>query len=142
MNKSSKGQGFFILLIILVGSIGFLQDMDIDNYVETLASGDNSFFNTMNIIFPNVPLLIKTFTEGDLLALLGYILANAVAVVIMLLLSEVLYFRGVIGLTSSGSNRKATDIDKLIGTCKQRNSNAGSGDPAWFLRKGSSYHPR
>ena len=111
----------FILLIILVGSIGFLQDMDIDNYVETLASGDNSFFNAMNVIFPNVPLLIKTFTEGDLLALLGYILANAVAIVIMLLLSEVLYFRGVIGLTSSNSNRKTKDIDKLIGTCKQRN---------------------
>lgn len=111
----------FILVIVLVGSIGFLQNMDIDNYVETLASGDNPFFNTMNIIFPNVPLLIKTFTEGDFLALLGYILANTVAVGIMLLLSEALYFRGVIGLTSSNSNKKAKDIDKLMKTCKQRN---------------------
>lgn len=111
----------FILVIVLVGSIGFLQNMDIDNYVETLASGDNPFFNTMNIIFPNVPLLIKTFTEGDFLALLGYILANTVAVGIMLLLSETLYFRGVIGLTSSNSNKKAKDIDKLMKTCKQRN---------------------
>lgn len=111
----------FILVIVLVGSIGFLQNMDIDNYVETLASGDNPFFNTMNIIFPNVPLLIKTFTEGDFLALLGYILANTVAVGIMLLLSEALYFRGVIGLTSSNSNKQAKDIDKLMKTCKQRN---------------------
>lgn len=109
----------FILVIILVGSIGFLQDMDIDNYVETLASGDHPFFNTMNIVFPNVPLLVKTFTEGNFLALLGYILANAVVIGIMLLLSEILYFRGVIGLTSSNSNQKAKDMDKLLGACKQ-----------------------
>lgn len=111
----------FVLVLALVGSIGFLQGMDIDNYVETLASGNNSFMNTMNILFPNVPLMIRAFTEGNILSLLGYVAANAVVVGIMLLLSEVLYFRGVIGLTSSNSNKHTRNMDKLIGSCKQRN---------------------
>lgn len=110
----------FILVIALVGSIGFLQDMDIDNYVETLASGDQPFFNAMNIVFPNVTLFVKTFTEGSIPALLGYLIINAVVVGIMLLFSEALYFRGVIGLTSSNNNQKTKDMDKLLGSCKQR----------------------
>ena len=111
----------FILVIILVGSIGFLQDMDIDHYVETLASGDQQFFNVMNYVFPNVTLFVKCFTEGNFVALFGYIVVNAVVIGIMLLLSEVLYFKGVIGMTSSSSNTKAKDIDKMLRTCKQRN---------------------
>ncbi len=110
----------FILVIALVGSIGFLQDMDIDTYVQTLASGDQKFFNTMNIIFPNVPLFVKTFSEGNFIALLGYIAINIVAIGIMLLLSEALYFRGVIGMTSSSSNAKTTDLEHLLRNCKQK----------------------
>ncbi len=110
----------FILLIALVGSIGFLQGMDIGTYVQTLASGDQPFFNVMNYIFPNVPLFVKAFAEGDFLALLGYVAVNVAVVGIMLLLSEFLYFRGVIGMTSSNTNTKNVDMDKLLSTCKQK----------------------
>ncbi len=120
----------FFLVIALVSSIGFLQDMDIDNYVESLASGNHEFFNTMNYFFPNVPLFVKAFTQGNLFSLLGYIAVNAVVVVIMLFLSELLYFKGVIGLTSSASNTKNTDIDKLLLTCKQR-----SPEFSYFLKE-------
>lgn len=110
----------FIMLLALVGSIGFLQNMDIDNYVETLASGDQAFFQVMNVIFPHISLFVKTFHDGNLLALLGYIAVNVIAVAVMLLLSEFLYFRGVIGLTSSDSGKKTKDIDKVLASCKQR----------------------
>ena len=110
----------FLMVIVLVGSIGFLQDMDIDTYVQTLASGDQTFYNVMNYVFPNVPLFVKTFAEGNMLALLAYIAINGVAVGIMLLLSEFLYFKGVIGMTSASTNNKHTDMDKLLSTCKQR----------------------
>lgn len=110
----------FIMLLALVGSIGFLQNMDIDNYVETLASGDQAFFQVMNVIFPHISLFVKTFNDGNLFALLGYIAINAVVVAVMLLLSEFLYFRGVIGLTSSDSGKKTKDIDKVLAKCKQR----------------------
>lgn len=112
----------FLMVIALVGSIGFLQNMDIDNYVATLASGDQGFFTVMNYLFPNVPLFVKTFTEGSFTAFLGYIGVNAVVIVIMLVLSECLYFRGVIGLTSSASNKKTKDLDKQLTSCKQKNA--------------------
>jgi len=111
----------FILVIALVGSIGFLQNMDIDTYIETLASGNQTFFNIMNYIFPNVPLFVNTFSEGNFIALLGYIAVNAAVVGIMILLSEALYFKGVIGMTSSGTNKKTRDIDNLLRGCKQKN---------------------
>lgn len=109
----------FAMVLILVGSIGFLQNMDIDSYVATLASGDQSFFNVMNIIFPNVPLFVKTFNEGSILALIAYIAVNAAVIAVMLLLSEALYFRGVIGLTSSDNNKSAKSIDQLLAGCSQ-----------------------
>ena len=112
----------FIMVIALVASIGFLQNMDIDTYVATLASGDQKFFNTMNIIFPNVPLFVKTFHEGSLPALLGYLLVTAAAVAVMLLLSEFFYFRGVIGLTASDSKKCERDIEKVIARCHQRSA--------------------
>lgn len=109
----------FIMVIALVSSIGFLQNMDIDTYVETLAAGDQTFFTVMNYIFPNVPLFVKTFSEGSFSAFLGYIAVNAAVIAIMLFLSEKLYFKGVIGLTSSDSRTREQDIDKLLVSCKQ-----------------------
>lgn len=114
----------FVMVLALVGSIGFLQNMDIDSYVETLASGDQTFFTVMNYIFPNVPLFVKTFSKGSILALFEYIAVNVLVVAIMLLLSEVLYFRGVIGLTSSDSHNITKALDQLLAKCRQRS-------PAW-----------
>lgn len=108
----------FILVIALVASIGFLKDMDIDNYVETLAANDQPFFTVMNYVFPNVTLFVKFFTECDLLALLAYIGVNVAVVGVMLALSELLYFRGVIGLTSAGKGKKSKSLDKLIAKSK------------------------
>lgn len=110
----------FALVIALVASIGFLQNMDIDSYIETLASGDQGFFKVMNIIFPNVPLFVKTFSEGSMTALLAYIGIHVIALGIMLGLSEVLYFRGVIGLTSAGNKNHKKSMDQVLATCKQR----------------------
>lgn len=112
----------FALVLLLVGSIGFLQNMDIDSYVETLASGDQTFLRIMNIIFPNVPLFIKTFYDRSLLSLLAYIGVNALVIAIMLLLSELLYFRGVIGLTSSDNGRQAKSIDRLLAGTRQHSA--------------------
>lgn len=112
----------FLMVIALVASIGFLQNMDIDTYVETLAAGDQQFFNVMNIVFPNVPLFVKTFHEGSILALLGYIAVNAAVVFIMIFLSEFLYFRGVIGLTASDNGKHQRSIEELTAKCRQRSA--------------------
>lgn len=111
----------FLMVLVLVGSIGFLQNMDIDNYVEALATGKQTFFNVMNYIFPQVPLFVKTFSQGSVTALLAYIAIHVVAVGILLVLSEFLYFRGVIGLTSSENSKKQKNLDQILKGCKQHN---------------------
>ena len=111
----------FLMIIALVASIGFIQNMDIDNYIETLATGDGTLFRIFNIIFPNVPLFVKTFHEASLSALLAYIGVHVIYIAIMLWIAEKLYFRGVIGLTSATTHRKEKDLDKLLSSCKQHN---------------------
>ena len=85
-----------------------------------MASGDQTFFRVMNILFPNVPLFVKTFSEGNVLALLAYIAIHVVAVGILLGLSELLYFRGVIGLTSAGEKHHKKSLDQLLKQSKQK----------------------
>lgn len=109
----------FALLLALVGSIGFLQNMDIDSYVETLASGNQPFFNIMNYIFPNVPLFVKTFREGNIFALVEYIFVNLIGIVALLGIAELTYFKGVIGLTSSPSKKHTKSLEHLLHKTKQ-----------------------
>ena len=111
----------FLMIITLVASIGFLQDMDIDTYIETLAAGNQTFFKVMNILFPNVPLFVKTFSEGSISAFFLYMAANILVIAIMLFLAEHLYFKGVIGLTASDNKSGKKDLDKLLSSCRQHN---------------------
>jgi ABC-2 type transport system permease protein len=120
----------FIMVIVLVASIGFLQNMDIDNYVETLAGGSQPFLVAMGYIFPNVPLFVKMFTEGSVTALLGYIAVNGLAIGVMLLLAELLYFRGVIGLSSTDGRKKTKGLDALLAKSRQH-----SPAVAYFLKE-------
>jgi ABC-2 type transport system permease protein len=112
----------FVMVVAFVASIGFLQNMDIDTYVAALASGNQRFFNVMNIIFPNVPLFVKTFHQGSIVALLEYILINAAFVAVMIFLSEHLYFRGVIGLTSSDTGKTGQNASRVISRSKQHSA--------------------
>lgn len=111
----------FILIIILISSIGFLQNMDIDHYVESLANGKQTSFKIMNYIFPNVPLFVKTFTKGSISSLLGYIAVHVFILIILLALSECLYFKGIIKLNASNSNKKNKQLCSLLKKCKQKN---------------------
>lgn len=111
----------FLMVIALVASIGFLQDMDIDTYVETLAFGDQTFLKAMNLIFPNVPLFVKTFHEGSISAFFFYVVVNVLVIGIMLFLAKHLYFRGITGLTSSDNKSGRKNLDKLLSSCRQHN---------------------
>lgn len=112
----------FALLVVLVASIGRMQSLDLGAAMEAMATGDQTLFNVLGWIFPNVPLFIKTFSEGNLLALLGYVVVNVVAVAVMLLLAETLYFKSVVGLNSAANNSKTKSVDKVIGASRQRSA--------------------
>lgn len=109
----------FALVIVLVASIGTLQNLDISESIGALATGGQGIFRVFDMIFPNVPLFVKTFTEGSIIALLGYLLVNAAVVGIMLWLAERLYFKSVVGLGSADSDRKTKTMEELLASSRQ-----------------------
>lgn len=112
----------FILLIILVASIGSLQSLDLSKIIENMALGNKTGIKVLNIIFPNVSLYVNAVSKGSIVSLIVYIAVNVLAVVIMLVLAELLYFKGLIGLTSSTDKHKVKELSSLLSGCKQHSS--------------------
>lgn len=112
----------FALVAVLVASIGTLQNLDLGETISALAQNESGFFKVIDFIFPNVPLFVETFANGNLLALAGYIVVNVIAVGVMLLLSELFYFKSVVGLGSASSRVKTKAVDKLLASSKQHSA--------------------
>lgn len=104
---------FFIVLVV-VASITTIQDLDINHYVEAMATGNQDFFRVMRIVFPTMSLFVRSFAEHSILALLEYIGVTVIYIVVFLLLSNAIYFDGLIGLSAAdNSSRKHTALKKL-----------------------------
>ncbi len=110
----------FALVVALVASIGKMQNLDLGEAVVAMANGNNALFDVLGMIFPNVPLFVKTFAGGDFVSLILYVLVNVVAVAVMLGLAEVFYFKSVVGLNSAANNTKAKSAQKVIDGSRQR----------------------
>ena len=109
---------FAFLLFILVGA-GSFKDIDFEQAVLELASGNQKTFLVLDRVFPNVPLFIQSIKEGNMLLFLIYLVLNVAAVGIMLLLAEALYMKGLIRLSSLPEKKKTKDLEQLVGKCKQ-----------------------
>lgn len=108
----------FAFLIVLFWGMAAFQDMDMDFTMRALSKGEPEFMKLLNILIPGVPLFVKTFGSVSFTALFQYLAVNAVWVIIMLLLSEALYFKGVIGMTSSGSHANTAHSANIIQKCR------------------------
>ena len=99
----------FLLLFgaLFVLSLRGIGDINMENYVESLGSGQNLFLRTLNIIFFPVPWLSEAISRGSILYLLLYILGNAVLLLIFYFLGKALYQRGLYTAAALGSSKKA-----------------------------------
>ncbi len=110
----------FALVVVLVASIGKMQNLDLGEAVVAMANGDGTLFSVLGAIFPNVPLFVNTFAQGDLMSLLLYVAVNVAVVAVMLGLAEVLYFKSVVGLNSAADNAKKKSAQTVIDGSRQR----------------------
>lgn len=110
----------FALVVVLVASIGKMQNLDLGEAVVAMANGNNALFEVLGMIFPNVPLFVKTFAGGDLVSLLLYVVVNVVVVAVMLGLAEIFYFKSVVGLNSATDNTKTKSVQSVIDGSRQR----------------------
>lgn len=108
----------FAFLIVLFRGIFSFQNMDMDLTMRALSKGEPEFMKLLNILLPGVPLFVKTFSEGSFFALFQYLAVNAAWIVMMLALSEVLYFKGVIGRTGSVRKSSAKHRAAIIEKCR------------------------
>lgn len=114
MRKVKNGRIFHhistILLIIFVllflVSFKDMGGITVENYVNSLASDTNLFSQILNKIFFTVPLLMDAVANNSILSLLLFLLGNAGAVAIMLLLGRFLYQPGLYTVGALGSGKK------------------------------------
>lgn len=113
------GLGFvLVILMLFVYFLGALQNFDLELYIEGFVNGDQTFLHVMRGIFPHINLFIDTLVTGSLSSLLLYILVNIGFILVLLVLADVCYFRGVVGLSSkdTSSKKSSSNILKNIKT--------------------------
>lgn len=104
----------FLLLFaaLFIYSLRGLGEINIDNYVESLGSGDNLFLRTLNIIFFPVVWLSEAISRGSISYLLLYLAGNAGLTVILYYIGKALYQKGLYTAAALGSSKKAGIKDK------------------------------
>ena len=110
----------FIILIALVLSLGSLRNLDFDNYINSVAEGKDAFAAIMRYIFPHIGFLIEAFAGGSVLGFLKYLGINILWIAVFLVLSELLYLRGMTGLNSAKVKESRKGYEKLLDKCKMK----------------------
>ena len=99
----------FLLIFagIFVYSLRGIGEINMENYVESLGSGQNLLLRTLNIIFFPVPWLSNAISDASIMYLLLYIVGNATLLGILYFLGKALYQIGLYTAASLGSSKKA-----------------------------------
>ncbi len=103
-----------VLLLLFVGSIGRLRGVDMLAYAEAMISGDTSIFRTLDCIFPNVYFFTRLVATGKPIYLLWYVLVNIGVIVLLLIVAELLYFKGILRLLSGTNKKESSSLDILM----------------------------
>lgn len=93
---------------------------------DMLQSGNNSFLDTAVQMFPTVKFaataLLNELAWKGLAGLVLFVALSALVAVVFMLLGEWLYFRGVMGMSESGSKRKALSSSEFAKETKQNSA--------------------
>lgn len=116
-NKETvRKMGIFAVLLVLVffaAMMGTLQNFDFDAYVKSFALGNHTVLNYSRIIFPHIQLFVNTVDNGSIISLLGYILVNALYLVVFIFIAKKLYLSGVMGLYRQDTKSKVNSTKLL-----------------------------
>lgn len=101
--------GLFILSFVQLDSVS------INSYITGLGNGDNIFTNIMGKIFFTVPFFLKAVETNNIIYLILFILINFVAGIILYVLGNRLYIRGVqlVSSTEKTSKKRAAAEKKI-----------------------------
>lgn len=103
-----------IFAALFVYSLRGIGEINMENYVESLGSGQNSLLRVLNIVFFPVPWLSEAISRNSILYLLLYIVGNVILLGILYFVGKALYQRGLYTAASLGSSKKAEIRSKDI----------------------------
>ncbi len=89
-------------IVFLISKSGF----DTNELIKAMSAPDNAVLAVMNCIFPHIQFLINSMELSSIWQILIYLLINAAAIAVFMLLAQVLYFPGVIGVGQSGASHR------------------------------------
>lgn len=104
----NKITGIFTFVVIigifyLISKSGF----DTNELIKAMSASDNAVLSVMNCIFPHIQFLINSMELASLWQIIIYLLINAAAVAVFMLLAQVMYFPSVIGIGQGNGGNKA-----------------------------------
>lgn len=119
LNKIT-GIGTAVLIVGALIALICVSGLNADMISASLAGGENAFLNAMNFVFPQIPLMMRAIYENSPIWLLLYILANAVFVIVFLLLASKMYLKGVSDVNTSKNKQSKTLAEKAILASEQK----------------------
>ena len=127
------------VLMLFVYFLGALQNFDLELYIEGFVNGDQTFLHVMRGILPHINLFIDILVTGSIRSLLLYILVNIGFIVVLLVLADVCYFKGVVGLSSKDTASKKSSSNILNNIKVENPTNSYFKKEIFTLFRTSSY---
>ena len=119
LNKIT-GVGTAILIVGALVSLVCVSGLNADSIAASLSGDDNGFLNIMNIIFPHIPLMMKSIYNNSPVELLLYILVNAAFVAVFLLISSKMYIKGVSDVNTSKNKQSKSLTEKAVASSVEK----------------------
>lgn len=110
----------FLILLLLLGSTVLIKNFDLDLFINDISNINSKNIKILNLIFINIPLYINAINKGSILSFIGYIFVNVIAVIIMLVVAELFYYKGLLNILGNSHHRNKKNIAELIVGSKQR----------------------
>ncbi len=96
------GLASFIFVGLFLLSFIQLDSVNINSYIDSMMNGNNIFISVMRKLFFTVPLFLKALGENSFIYFFLFVLANAAAIALLLILGNALYLKGVFLVSSNG----------------------------------------
>lgn len=118
-DRVNKITGALTILIILA-IVLFCSNLDGFNSEALTKSiaGDSALLNVLNIILPHIRFIISGISGGNPFGVLIYLLINIVAIAVFLLLAQLMYFKGVVGISGSNTDKTSSKSKDSLGKLK------------------------
>lgn len=97
-------------------------NMDENTMLALLISGNNSLIRLFSYLFPGIPFAANALIDFAILDLLIYLLIVIASFVVFLFFGKYFYFKGVIGFSETGSNRKQLSTSAMDKASKKRSA--------------------